>query len=244
MASTPRPSLCPRPPPLEQCGDVIGRGDPAPSPRGGQADFWDLRRADLLPKETAEYVPQIEAYALALRKHVKLGTEIGKVAGCIMEKGELVPDEVLFGILKEELGGISTKDVVLLDGYPRNIPQAETLDTLKTTHPVKAAIHLDVAREELISRLSGRRVCTNCGATFHVTENPSKKPGICDKCGGTLNQRADDKPESVAVRLDVYEKNTRPILDFYGKKGLYKQVKGVGQPEAIYKDLKRVIDGL
>ena len=180
----------------------------------------------------------------ALRKHVKQGTEIGKIAGAIMERGELVPDDVLFRILKEELGTIGAKEVVLLDGYPRNIPQAETLDTLRATQPVKAAIHLDVAREELISRLSGRRICPNCGATFHVTDHPPKKAGVCDKCGGTLNQRADDKPESVAVRLDVYEKNTRPILDYYGKKGLYKQVKGVGQTEAIYKDLKRVIDAL
>jgi adenylate kinase len=180
----------------------------------------------------------------ALRKHVKLGTEIGKVAGAIMERGELVPDDVLFRILKEELATMGPKDVVLLDGYPRNIAQAETLETLKATQPVKAAIHLDVPRDELISRLSGRRVCSACGATYHVRENPPKKEGVCDKCGGAVTQRADDKPESVAVRLDVYEKNTRPILDFYAKKGLYKQVKGLGTPESIYKDLKRVIDSL
>lgn len=180
----------------------------------------------------------------ALRKHVKLGTEIGKVAGGIMEKGELVPDDVLFRILKEELGAIGSKEVVLLDGYPRNLSQAETLETLKATQPVKAAIHLEVDRNDLIARLSGRRVCPSCGSTFHVTENPPKKAGVCDKCGNQLNQRADDKPESIGVRLDVYEKNTRPILDFYGKKGLYKKVPGVGQPEAIYKSLKTVIDAL
>lgn len=180
----------------------------------------------------------------ALRKHVKQGTEIGKIAGAIMERGELVPDDVLFRILKEELGSIGTKEVVLLDGYPRNISQAETLETLKATHPVKAAIHLDVARDDLITRLSGRRVCPSCGSTFHVSENPPQRAGVCDKCGSQLNQRADDKPESVAVRLDVYEKNTRPILDFYGQKGLYKKVPGVGQPEAIYKGLKQVIDSL
>lgn len=180
----------------------------------------------------------------ALRKHVKAGTEIGKIAGSIMERGELVPDDVLFGILKAELGTVGPNEVVLLDGYPRNISQAETLETLKATQPVKAAIHLDVPREELISRLSGRRVCGSCGATFHVTENPPKKAGVCDKCSGALQQRADDKPEAVAVRLDVYEKNTRPILDFYEKKGLYRQVKGKGAPEAIYSDLKSVIDGL
>ncbi len=180
----------------------------------------------------------------ALRKHVKLGTEIGKVAGGIMEKGELVPDDVLFRILKEELGSLGPKEVVLLDGYPRNLSQAETLETLKATQPVKAAIHLEVDRQDLIARLSGRRVCPSCGSTFHVTENPPKAAGVCDKCGSQLNQRADDKPESIGVRLDVYEKNTRPILDFYGKKGLYKKVAGVGQPETIYKSLKTVIDAL
>lgn len=180
----------------------------------------------------------------ALRKHVKQGTEIGKIAGAIMERGELVPDDVLFKVLSEELKAIGPKEVVLLDGYPRNISQAETLETLRATQPVKAAIHLEVDRNDLIARLSGRRVCPSCGSTFHVTENPPRTAGICDKCSSQLNQRADDKPESIGVRLDVYEKNTRPILDFYGKKGLYKKVPGVGQPEAIYKSLKTMIDAL
>ncbi len=179
----------------------------------------------------------------ALRKHVKAGTEIGKIAGKIMEKGELVPDDVLFKILTAELGP-NSKEVVLLDGYPRNISQAETLATLKSVHPVKAVIHLDVAREELISRLSGRRVCASCGSTFHVSANPPKMAGICDKCGNTLQQRADDNPESVAVRLDVYEKNTRPILDFYAKQGNYRKVPGVGTTEEIYKRLMAIIDAV
>lgn len=180
----------------------------------------------------------------ALRKHVKAGTEIGKVAGAIMERGELVSDEVLFRILKEELNGVGPQEVVLLDGYPRNIAQAEALETLRATSPVKGAIHLDVPREELIARLSGRRVCSSCGATYHVSQSPPKAAGVCDKCGGSLTQRADDKPESVSVRLDVYEKNTRPILDFYAKKGLYLRVEGSGSPEAIFGGLKRAIDGL
>lgn len=179
----------------------------------------------------------------ALRKHVKAGTEIGKVAGKIMERGDLVPDDVLFKILAEELGP-NTKEVVLLDGYPRNIAQAETLGTLKAVHPVKAVIHLDVAREELVSRLSGRRVCPSCGSTFHVSANPPKMAGVCDKCGNTLQQRADDNPESVAVRLDVYEKNTRPILDHYAKQGIYKKVAGVGNTEEIYKRLMAIIDAV
>lgn len=180
----------------------------------------------------------------ALRRQVKLGTEIGKIAGGIMERGELVPDDVLFKILQAELAGVGPNDVVLLDGYPRNCAQAATLDTLKGTQPVKAAIHLDVPRQDLIARLSGRRVCGSCGATYHVPENKPKVDAVCDKCGGVVSQRADDKPEAVAVRLEVYEKNTRPVLDYYRKNGLYRQINGLGTPEAIYKELKKVIDSL
>lgn len=178
----------------------------------------------------------------ALRKHVKQGTEIGKIAGAIMTRGELVPDDVLFQILKAELVAVKPTETILLDGYPRNIAQAETLATLAGTQPVKAAIHLDVARDELISRLSGRRVCGSCGSTYHVSGNPPKKAGICDKCGNALVQRDDDKSEAVAVRLDVYEKNTRPILEFYAKQGLYKKVEGAGQTEEIFTQLAKVIE--
>lgn len=177
----------------------------------------------------------------ALRKHVKEGTEIGKIAGAIMERGELVPDDVLFKIIEAELKPVPANEIVLLDGYPRNLAQAETLDTLKDKHPVKAAILLDVDRKVLVERLSGRRVCSACGATYHVTSNPSKQEGVCDKCGGALTQRKDDKPESVAVRLDVYEKTTRPILDYYEAKGLYKRVEGEGRPTEIFDRLSKLI---
>lgn len=175
----------------------------------------------------------------ALRKHVKLGTEIGKKAEAIMERGELVPDDVLFQILKEELGASEAK-VTLLDGYPRNVSQAETLETLKDQHPVAGAIHLDVDREDLIERLSGRRVCSQCGATYHVSAAPPKKDAVCDQCGGELIQRSDDKPDSVATRLDVYEKNTAPVLDFYKERGLYHRVDGSGSKEEIFERLKAV----
>jgi adenylate kinase len=179
----------------------------------------------------------------ALRKHVKLGTDIGKVAGAIMERGELVPDDVLFKVLRAELGS-DKKEVVLLDGYPRNVAQAETLATLGEVHPVKLAVHLDVPKEELVSRLSGRRVCSGCGATYHVDNNPSKRIGLCDKCGAAVVQRADDRAEAVAVRLDVYEKNTRPVLDYYAKKGLYKKVDGTGETDVVFARLKGMIDAL
>lgn len=179
----------------------------------------------------------------ALRKHVKLGTEIGKLAGAIMERGELVPDDVLFKILRAELG-TDKGELLLLDGYPRNVAQAETLATLAEVHPVKVAVHLDVSKDELVSRLSGRRVCGGCGATYHVASNPPRMSGVCDKCGGAVVQRADDKAEAVAVRLDVYEKNTRPVLDYYAKKGLYKKVDGAGGADVVFGRLKGMIDAL
>ncbi len=179
----------------------------------------------------------------ALRKHVKAGTEIGRLAGAVMERGELVSDDLLFRILSEELGTIPTSETVLLDGYPRNLAQAEALDTLKASHPVRAAVLLDVPRSELVSRLSGRRVCGSCGASFHVKEQPPRVEGICDKCSGKLGQRPDDNPGSVAVRLDVFEKTTRPILDYYRNKGVFREVVGTGDPESVYRQLNSAIKG-
>jgi adenylate kinase len=176
----------------------------------------------------------------ALRKHIKDGTAIGKIAGDLMAKGEFVPDDILFQIIKAELGN-NPKEKILLDGYPRNLAQAQTLETLKTVHPVKIAIQLEVDRDELINRLSGRRVCGKCGSPYHVVANPSKKNGICDRCGGELVHRPDDNAEAVANRLDIYEKNTRPILDFYKAKGLFKKVDGTGTPEDIFKRLQDIL---
>jgi len=155
----------------------------------------------------------------------------------------LVSDELLFGILRVELALLADGELILLDGYPRNISQAEALDSLKSTHPVKAAILLDVPREELVARLSGRRVCGGCGATYHVKEQPSKVAGICDKCGGDLSQRPDDSPSSVNVRLDIYEKATRPVLEYYRKQGVFREVVGVGDPDSIYGVLRDTISG-
>ena len=177
----------------------------------------------------------------ALRKHVKLGTPIGKQAEAIMARGELVPDDVLLKILKEELGSDS-KETVILDGYPRNVTQAATLMTVvEKTHPVKGCIHLDVSREELISRLSGRRVCSSCGTSFHIETSPPHLANVCDKCGGQLIQRPDDEPKSIAVRLDVYDKNTQPVLDYFKERDLYCRVNGSGVPSEIFDELQDAI---
>lgn len=177
----------------------------------------------------------------ALRNQIKLGTDIGKQATEFMNHGRLVPDDILFGVLKQELG-TNTQERILLDGYPRNVEQAKALDTLAAIHPVKGAVNLDVPKEELVSRISGRRVCPACSATFHVSANPPKKENVCDKCQTALTSRPDDQPEKVLVRLQVYEQSTRPVLDFYKAKGLCWSVNGVGQTEAIYAEVKKVVD--
>ncbi len=178
----------------------------------------------------------------ALRKHVKLGTQVGKQAGEIMARGELVPDNVLLQVLKEELGS-NPKEIVILDGYPRNLAQAETLkEVVEGVHPVVCCAHLDVRRDDIIARLSGRRTCSGCGASFHVSANPPKKQGVCDKCGSNLIQRPDDDAKSIAVRLDVYDKATEPVLDYYRKRNLYNRVNGGGQTDQIFGDLKGVIN--
>lgn len=177
----------------------------------------------------------------ALRKHVKAGTAVGKQAEAIMARGELVPDEVLLEILKAELGS-NAKETVILDGYPRNLAQAETLGKLDSVHKICACVHLDVRREDLISRLSGRRVCGGCGSSFHVDNHPPKTDGVCDKCGSALTQRPDDEPSRIAVRLDVYERSTQPVLDYYRNHGLYRRVNGMGAQGAIFKEMQGVVE--
>jgi adenylate kinase len=184
----------------------------------------------------------------ALRKHVREGSEIGKIAAAIMERGELVPDDVLLKIIKAEVG-CAKERVIILDGYPRNLAQAKTLDDVKIpdahfagkSQEVAAALHLDVEKAELVRRLSGRRVCAQCGATYHVDSSPTKQDGVCDKCGGKVVQRADDSKESVLRRLDVYEEATRPVLDYYMNKGVFKKVAGEGALDSIFAALKNAI---
>lgn len=179
----------------------------------------------------------------ALRKHVKLKTPIGQQAEAVMARGDLVSDEILFQILREELGP-DAREKILLDGYPRNVAQAKTLDSLKERHPVVAAIHLDVDATELVSRLSGRRVCSKCGASFHVSMTPPKVANRCDKCGESLQQRPDDREESVRTRLSVYESTTKPVLDYYREKGLYHRVDGLGSTQDVFTKLQDRLKGL
>jgi adenylate kinase len=172
----------------------------------------------------------------ALRKQIKEGTEIGNKAKSIMAEGKLVPDDVLLGILKAELDA-ARGFPILLDGYPRNVAQAKALQELVGKEGVRGAVHLEVDPNALVQRISGRRTCVNCGASYHVTTSPPKKDGICDRCGSGVIQRPDDTEEKVKVRLGVYESETRPVLDFYKNLGLYHRVDGNGTTESVYKAL-------
>ena len=158
------------------------------------------------------------------REAIKAGTELGKLAKSFIDHGDLVPDEVTIGIVKERLAQEDCAAGFLLDGFPRTLPQAEALELLSREigRPIETVINLDCDNKELIRRISGRRVCKNCGAPYHVETMKPKVDGVCDLCGGPLYQRADDNEEALKVRLDHYVKDTKPLLDFYAERKLLK----------------------
>jgi len=157
------------------------------------------------------------------REAIKEGTKLGLLAKSYMDQGGLVPDEVTIGIVKERLLKDDAKKGFLLDGFPRTISQAEALDDFLNEQGIKldAVLNVDVPAEKLIRRMVGRRVCKTCGATYHVEFNPPKKDGICDNCGATLIQRADDTEATAKNRLEVYDRNTAPLLNYYEKQNYY-----------------------
>lgn len=156
------------------------------------------------------------------REEMEKNSELGQEVRRYVEKGELVPDEVVNQIVKKRLSQDDCKKGFILDGYPRTLQQAEALEQIlkELSLPLKKVINLVVSEEEIIRRLSGRRICRNCGAIFHIVNMPPKKEGICDYCGGELYQRDDDKPEAIRHRLAVYHKQTEPLIRFYEEKGL------------------------
>ena len=173
------------------------------------------------------------------RAAVKQGTELGKEAKRYMDAGQLVPDEVTIGIVREGLARPECKDGFVLDGFPRTIEQAEQLDIILANLAIKldGVIDITVPDNELIDRITGRRICKACGATFHVIFNPPKIEGVCDRCGGTLYQRDDDKEETVKKRVDVYNKQTRPLIDYYTKQGIYKKIDGLQDIDKVFSDI-------
>lgn len=172
-------------------------------------------------------VPQISTGDM-FRKAMKEGTALGKKAKEYMDQGQLVPDEVTIGIVKERLSQPDCSQGFLLDGFPRTVFQAEALDTILQDGKIglDAVINMEVPKEKLIGRLTGRRVCKACAATFHLVFNPPVEEGKCDKCGEALYQRADDSEETVVNRLNVYEKQTAPLIAYYGNKGILKTIDG------------------
>ena len=193
-------------------------------------------QAEILAKKLG--IPTISTGNI-LRAAVKAGTPTGLKAKSFMDAGALVPDEVLIGILAEALQGPECAKGYILDGVPRTIPQAQAMEDMGVE--VDCALDLEVDDDVIVERMSGRRTCPACGASFHVTNNPPKKEGICDTCGAELTVRADDAPETVKARLATYHEQTEPLLAFYNERGKLKTVANQPTIEAttaeIYKTL-------
>lgn len=173
------------------------------------------------------------------RNAIKEGTEMGKKAKEYMDRGELVPDEVVVGMVKDRLSQPDCAKGFLLDGFPRTLPQARALDETLQSMGIKldGVVNIDVPRERLMARLTGRRVCKNCGASYHILFNPPAEPGKCNACGGELYQRSDDNEEAVANRLDVYEAQTQPLIAYYREKGLLKNINGDQEIKKVLADI-------
>ncbi len=177
------------------------------------------------------------------RSNIKNGTELGKKAKTYMDQGQLVPDELTCDLVVDRIAQDDAKDGYVLDGFPRTIPQAEALKHALEGRgeSVDFAIDVDVPDENIIKRMSGRRACVSCGATYHVVYNPPKKEGVCDVCGSGLILRDDDKPETVKKRLDVYHSQTQPLIDYYQKDGVLKEVDGTQEIDTIFSQIQKLL---
>ena len=179
------------------------------------------------------------------RAAIKEGTETGKQAKSYVEKGQLVPDAVTIGIVRDRLGQDDCKKGFILDGFPRTVEQADALTGILKDLGLSLTrvLNINVPASDLIERAVGRRICKKCGATYHTKFNPPKKEGICDECGSELFQRADDNAETMKNRLSVYEASTKPLIDYYKKAGLYTEVDGRQAIDKVTADLIKVLQG-
>lgn len=177
------------------------------------------------------------------RANIKNGTELGMEAKKYMDQGLLVPDELTVKILLDRVAQEDCQNGYVLDGFPRTIPQAQVLDKAlnELGDQIDYAINVDVPDENIINRMSGRRVCVACGATYHIVHVPTKVEGICDRCGKELILRDDDKPETVKNRLNVYHEQTQPLLDFYAEKGVLKSVDGTVDMKEVFASITAVL---
>ncbi|RYL89880.1 adenylate kinase [Sporolactobacillus sp. THM7-4] len=177
------------------------------------------------------------------RQAIKEGTALGKQAKAFIDKGDLVPDEVTIGIVRERLGKEDCNSGFLLDGFPRTVQQAEALEEIMEDEggKIDAVLYIDVDPDKLLKRLTGRRICSNCGATYHLEFNPPKQAGICDKCGGELKQRSDDSEATVHERLEVNMKQQQPLVHFYSEKGTLKKINGDQPIDQVFRDVKAIL---
>jgi adenylate kinase len=197
-------------------------------------------------KVVEEYgIPHISTGDM-FRAAMKEGTELGLKAKSFMDKGELVPDEVTIGIVRERLSKDDCKKGFLLDGFPRTVPQAEALENILADleRKIDYVINIDVDKNILMERLTGRRICKSCGATYHLIFNPPAQEGVCDRCGGELYQRADDNAETVQNRLEVNIKQAQPLLDFYEEKGYLRTLDGQRDISVVFAEIKQLLRGL
>ena len=177
------------------------------------------------------------------RANIKNGTELGKKAKTYMDQGALVPDELTLELIMDRFQQADCADGYVLDGFPRTIPQAEALTKALAAEGGKLdfAINVEVPDENIVSRMAGRRACLSCGGTYHIVYNPTKQEGICDACGGELVLRDDDKPETVAKRLEVYHSQTQPLIDYYAGQGILKEVDGTKEVSEVFDDIAAIL---
>ena len=187
-------------------------------------------------------VPQI-ATGEMLRDAVAAGTPLGREAKRVMDSGGLVPDDVMIGLIAERLRQPDAARGFILDGFPRTIAQAEALDRLLKDlgHSLDAVLYFQVSEPELLRRLTGRRLCRQCQTAYHLVSAPPRRPGVCDRCGGELYQRPDDSEETVRRRLEVYSRQTAPLLDYYGGRGRLTTIDGEGSVESIAAAIRRAV---
>jgi adenylate kinase len=171
-----------------------------------------------------------------LRQAVADRTELGRTAKEFMDRGELVPDQLVIGMIEERVRNADCGRGFLFDGFPRNVPQAEALREMlkRQSMSLQHVVSLDVPQEELVKRLTGRRTCRQCGSMCHVVFDPPREEGVCNRCGGELYQRDDDREETIRARLRVYQNQTKPLLDYYRSRGLLREVDGVGDTQEVF----------
>ena len=190
-----------------------------------------------------EQRPSISSIVDIFRANIKNGTELGKKAKTYMDQGLLVPDELVVDLVVDRVNQDDCANGYVLDGFPRTIPQAEALDKAlaEMDQKIDYAINVEVPDDNIVNRMSGRRACVDCGATYHLVYAPTKEEGICDKCGGTLILRDDDKPETVLKRLGVYHDQTQPLIDYYTQSGVLKEVDGTIDIDDVFSEIVKIL---